>query len=400
MYNDPHFRQQLRDAAASLAVGSAWDPKTKVNPLIRTPNLALHRGLTQLEEGEEWLLEPQPDAHNPQLWSPGIKLGVTPSSFTFQQELFGPVLGLVRADTVEHALTLMNQTAYGLTAGIHSLDEREQSAWLTHIEAGNCYINRTMTGAVVERQPFGGCKESSFGKGAKAGGPNYLVQFMQARQIALPTEQNIPKQQLHILSQALERNPPFAGDLALWKASVGSYTFYWEEYFSHAHDPSLVLGQDNLQCYVPHPHVVLRGQQRDSLLDLLRIIAAALTCRTSLEVSVEEQFVVDQFRSLALPPFVSVRQETHEAFAQRIQHDQIRRVRLLQPPPAHVQQALAGSACHLNVGAVMANGRLELLHLLREVSISRDYHRYGNLGSREKEKRHPLPQPSDRKGTC
>lgn len=92
---------------------------------------------------------------------------------------------------------------------------------------------------------------------------------------------------------------------------------------------------------------------------------------------------------------LSVYQETHEAFAQRIQQDQIKRVRLLQHPPVHVQQSLAEAACHINVGAVMANGRLELLHLLREVSISRDYHRYGNLGSREKEKRHPLPQLSD-----
>ena len=77
---------------------------------------------------------------------------------------------------------LANGTPYGLTSGLHCLDEREQALWIQHIEAGNCYINRTITGAIVRRQPFGGCKASGYGPGAKAGGPNYVHQF------ALPKE--------------------------------------------------------------------------------------------------------------------------------------------------------------------------------------------------------------------
>ena len=171
VYDDPHFRQALCEAAASLCVGSPWNLTTKVNPLIRIPNSILMKGLTTLEAGEEWLLAPKADPHNPQLWSPGIKLGVTPESFTYRNELFGPVLGVMRADNLAHALHLANGTPYGLTAGLHSLDEREHMYWIEHIEAGNCYINRGITGAIVQRQPFGGCKQSSFGPGAKAGGP-------------------------------------------------------------------------------------------------------------------------------------------------------------------------------------------------------------------------------------
>ncbi len=397
VYDDLHFRQQLRDAAASLAVGSPWDLKTKINPLIRAPNPILMRGLTQLEPGEEWLLEPKPHPLNSNLWTPGIKLGVKPSSFTFQNELFGPVLGLVRASSVEHAFTLMNQTPYGLTAGIQSLDEREQRTWLDRIEAGNCYINRTITGAIVERQPFGGYKESSFGKGAKAGGPNYLVQLMQAKQISLPSEQALPNARVKALSKAIEQDPSFTFDSALWKASIGSYAFYWNAYFSKSHDPSLIRGQDNFQRYATHPHILLRGQKQDSILDLLRIIAAALTCGSHLEISLEDEKMANQFKTWGMTALFPIKHEANEEFAKRVEAGKIKRVRLISPPPINIQKALANTACHLNIGAVMANGRLELLHFLREVSVSRDYHRYGNLGAREKEKRHPLPGSPEEK---
>lgn len=385
VYDDPHFLQQLRDAAASLPVGSPWNFKTKINPLIRPPNPVLLKGLTELEAGETWLLEPKQDPHNPHLWSPGIKLGVKPSSLTFQKELFGPVLGVVRADSMEHAFQLMNQTPYGLTAGIHSLDDREQQAWLSHIEAGNCYINRTITGAIVERQPFGGCKESSFGRGLKAGGPNYLVQFMHASQTGLPAERSEPADSIKALSKAAANIPSL--DFDLWQASIGSYAYYWTHYFSKCHDPSLIRGQDNFLRYVPHSNLVLRGQKGDSPLDLLRFIAAALTCGTPLEVSMEDESVAQQFNAAGISQLFSFRCESQTAFANSISERGIKRVRLLQAPPQELQIALARAACRLNLGPVLANGRLELLNLMREVSISRDYQRYGNLGSRENENR-------------
>jgi RHH-type proline utilization regulon transcriptional repressor/proline dehydrogenase/delta 1-pyrroline-5-carboxylate dehydrogenase len=360
VYDDPHFLQQLRDATNSLAVGSAWDLKTRVNPLIRPAGPELLRGLTQLEEGEEWLLKPE--QKGPHLWTPGIKLGVRPHSFTFQTELFGPVLGLVRASDFAHALELMNQTPYGLTAGLHSLDEREQKMWLQRIEAGNCYINRTITGAVVQRQPFGGCKESSFGRGSKAGGPNYLTQLMRAKQMGLPPHQI----DLLVNPQGTRSDE--------WKASLGSYTFYWQHYFSKKHDPSQVLGQDNFQFYVPHSHMALRVQSGDDAFDVLRVVAAAKICGTSIEVSTEDLAILNALSSPA-------KYETEQEFIKRL--GKIKRVRLLKNPSQDLQKALAEAGCHLNMGPVLANGRLELLHYLREVSLSFDYHRYGNLGERE-----------------
>lgn len=401
VYEDPHFRQQLRDAAASLAVGSAWDLKTRINPLIRLPNATLLRGLTVLEEGEEWLLEPKQDAHNPNLWSPGIKMGVTPESFTFQNELFGPVLALVRAKNFQHALDLINQTPYGLTAGIHSLDEREVGQWFKNIEAGNCYVNRTITGAVVQRQPFGGCKESSFGRGAKAGGPNYLTQLMLAKQDFLPREQEPESAALTFFVNQVNHELS-KEEQVLWQTSLKSYTFYWEHYFSKRLDPSLILGQDNLQSYAPHSQIVLRVQDGDTSIDILRVIAAALICQTPLEISFKEPKLQELLNKCGLLFKIRGLQETEDQFIQRLSNGRIKRVRLLRPASRALQKALANAACRLNVGEVLANGRLELLHYLREVSLSRDYHRYGNLGDREQEHRTPLPfSPGDKcSGTC
>src|SRR5207244_274174 len=109
------------------------------------------------------------------------KLGVRPGSFFHVTECFGPVLGLMRAENVDEAIQLANGTPYGLTSGIQSLDDREITHWADRIEAGNLYVNRPITGAMVGRQPFGGWKASSVGPGAKVGGPNYVLQFARWR---------------------------------------------------------------------------------------------------------------------------------------------------------------------------------------------------------------------------
>ena len=128
VYDDPVFRRQLRDAAASLKVGPSSDPAAIVTPVILEPDEKLRRALTTLDEGEEWLLEPRVSEDDPLLWSPGIKLGVKPGSWFHQNECFGPVLGLMRAADLDEAIALQNDVAYGLTAGLHSLDEDEIAA--------------------------------------------------------------------------------------------------------------------------------------------------------------------------------------------------------------------------------------------------------------------------------
>jgi RHH-type proline utilization regulon transcriptional repressor/proline dehydrogenase/delta 1-pyrroline-5-carboxylate dehydrogenase len=172
--DDPLFLRQLIDATESLAVGPGWDSSTVVGPLIQAPEGNLARAFSTLDEGERWLLEAKQLDASGNIWRPGIKIGVQPGSWSHQNEWFGPVLALMVAPDFETAMHWQNSTPYGLTAGLHSMDEAECTKWIEHIEAGNLYVNRGITGAVVRRQPFGGWKRSSVGPTAKAGGPNYV----------------------------------------------------------------------------------------------------------------------------------------------------------------------------------------------------------------------------------
>ena len=96
-----------------------------------------------------------------------------------QKELFAPVAACFKVRTIQEAVQIVNQTSFGLTAGLYSRHPGHIEKFKSHVSAGNLYINRSCTGAIVKRHPFGGRKMS--GLGSKAGGSDYLKQFLQAK---------------------------------------------------------------------------------------------------------------------------------------------------------------------------------------------------------------------------
>jgi RHH-type proline utilization regulon transcriptional repressor/proline dehydrogenase/delta 1-pyrroline-5-carboxylate dehydrogenase len=376
VYDDPAFRRQLRDAAASLAVGSAWDPVSRVTPLTQPPGAALRRALTVLDEGEEWLLEPRPAPANAQLWSPGIKLGVRPGSFFHRTECFGPVLGLMRAESLDEAIELVNAPPFGLTSGIQTLDDREVARWVDRIEAGTLYVNRPITGAIVGRQPFGGWKASSVGPGAKAGGPNYVLQLARWTQRALPA----------VNHEAL--SPPLAALLArclaalgetdnraLVRASAASYARAWRCHFGREHDPSAIRGERNAFRYRPCRRVIARGVPTPAL---CQVLLAACVAGIGLTVSLPPD--VQPWPWLAECADVEVVVEAEAGFVHRLAHPaDVERVRVWAPPSTAARAAASGAGVTVVDAPVLANGRLELRWYLREQTVSQVLHRYGSL---------------------
>ncbi len=376
VYEDPQFKKQLLDATSSLKCGSAWDLAVKINPLIHPPSGHLLRAIQQLDPGEEWLLRPTIDPQNPRAVTPGIKWGVQPGSFTHQTELFGPVLAVMKAKDLNEAIEFANATAYGLTSGIHTLDVREQELWTNKIQAGNLYINRGITGAIVERQPFGGCKASSFGKGSKAGGPNYILQFLKVNQKHAPLQRYKLSDRVRALIDQVALNE---SEKEIIEEIGENYSFFYRHYFTKAHDPMKISGQDNLQFYVPASLVVIRASKADRYVDILGACVAAETASVPYELSLPP----------SMPQFACLTGiiESDSTFLERISAKGYKKIRLLSEPLDEIKEGFAKLGIEAVTAPVVSNGRVELLHVLREVSLSRDYHRYGNLGEREHESR-------------
>lgn len=177
------FLTRLVHAAASVNVGPADDPGTFVGPLIDEDAYRRVLGYIERGRGEAQSLLETDLSHLTHGYyvGPTLFADVPPGAAIAQEEIFGPVLAVIRAPTFEEALEIANATEYALTGGVYSRSPAHIQRAKEAFRVGNLYINRKITGAIVGRQPFGGFKMS--GIGSKAGGPDYLVQFMEPRTI-------------------------------------------------------------------------------------------------------------------------------------------------------------------------------------------------------------------------
>jgi RHH-type proline utilization regulon transcriptional repressor/proline dehydrogenase/delta 1-pyrroline-5-carboxylate dehydrogenase len=370
LYDDPGFRRRLRDAAASLKVGPSWEYDSIVTPVIRAPGESLLRALTTLDPGEEWLLEPRMLDGNPCLWSPGIKLGVTPESWFRRTECFGPVLGLVRAHDLDHAIRIQNDSEFGLTGGIHSLDPAEIDQWRERVEVGNAYINRPITGAIVERQPFGGWKRSCFGPGAKAGGPNYAGLFATWRDDGLPQLRAPHSAAVEELLQSLAAHLPPA-DLIDLRAAAGSDAWWLAREFAVAHDPSALACESNRFRYRPLRRALIRAGEATGDARIARLLLAARAAGVAAELSLPP---ARSFPGVGVP----VWHETDENLARRLPGTGYELLRAPVSGPvlaAAATEAGIRSITHLPV----LSGKIELPAFFREQSVTETLHRHGSV---------------------
>lgn len=173
------FLDRLVEATKSLPVGAAELAETVVGPVIDDEARRRIREYIEIGTNENRLAWGTPVDHlanEGHYVGPHIFADVDPSSRLAQEEIFGPVLAVIKAKTFDEALDIANDTDYALTGGIYSRSPVNLERAKREFLVGNLYLNRSITGALVERQPFGGFKMS--GIGAKAGGPDYLQQFI------------------------------------------------------------------------------------------------------------------------------------------------------------------------------------------------------------------------------
>lgn len=182
------FVTRLVEAARSLNIGPAEIPSTQVGPVIDANARDRIREYIEKGRAEAKVALEMPAPDNGYFIGPVIFSEVSPTATIAQEEIFGPVLSVIRAKNFSEALAIANSTNFALTGGLYSRTPSHIEQAKADFEVGNLYINRGITGAIVSRQPFGGFKLS--GVGSKAGGPDYLLQFLEPRTIT----ENIQRQ--------------------------------------------------------------------------------------------------------------------------------------------------------------------------------------------------------------
>ncbi len=172
----PEFLSRLSEAVKSLRIGPPEDPSSVVGPMIDENALNKVRTYIEIGRKEAKPLVLKDGPRDGWFAGPAVFADAPPDSRIAQEEIFGPVLTVFAAKNIDEAITLANNSQYALTGGLFSRSPVNIQKVRQRFRTGNLYINRKITGALVGRQPFGGFGMS--GVGSKAGGPDYLLQFM------------------------------------------------------------------------------------------------------------------------------------------------------------------------------------------------------------------------------
>lgn len=370
------FRDQLLDAVSSLVVGYPDDPRTQVGPVIEPASGKLLDGLTRLDEGESWALQPRRLDRAGRLWTPGVRVGVRRGSRSHRTEYFGPVLSVMTADDLDDAIAIVDDVDYGLTSGLHSLDADEVAHWLAHVHAGNLYVNRGITGAIVQRQPFGGWKRSAVGPGAKAGGPGYLDALgtwapATAREGVEPTSAAVRA----LVAAAHDELAPDAA--ASVERGARSDALALAERFA-PHDATGLHAERNVLRYLPVDAPVLVRLADDALVGpFVRVVAAAAAARAPITVSCVRPLPRALHAAVAAVAR-SVHIDADAAWCDRVRGLDGGRVRLVGATAASLVPATGGRP---DVAVwdhpVTESGRVEVAPFLHEQAVSITAHRFG-----------------------
>jgi RHH-type transcriptional regulator, proline utilization regulon repressor / proline dehydrogenase / delta 1-pyrroline-5-carboxylate dehydrogenase len=387
LYEDEVFKKTLKNAVNSIKTGSVWDFSNRIGTLSNIPAGNLKKSLSFLDDGEEWLVSSTyEDKGNPYMLTPSVRWGTKKNDFCHMNELFGPVLSVMCADNLDHAIDLVNSTGYGLTAGIETLDKREQDYWKDKVIAGNLYINRGTTGAIVLRQPFGGMRKSAIGSGKKAGGFNYVSQFMNINYKETNLYESCSTQFIDQMRSFLTRDTVFNDECELSLRNICHFAHWHEVEFLQEHDYSHIRGESNNIRYLPVESVLLRLEDNDELDEILTTIMAIKMVGANIHISLPKKskkaeiIWLESKQTSFLGKDDSMSRDSEDELIEMIHG--IQRIRFLHPNNVtqNIYEKIANKAIYIASDPFVSHGRLELMHYFIEQSISNSYHRYGNLG--------------------
>ena len=317
---------------------------------------------------------------------PAIKWGVEEGNFIHKTELFGPVLAGMKANSLKHAVDIVNSTGYGLTSGIESLDEREVKYWKANLKAGNLYVNRGTTGAIVLRQPFGGMGKSAIGAGRKVGIHNYITQFVDFKETSSPKTTKKYNTELSRFIDSCLENKENKEDFEKLSVALQSYYENYENEFLKEKDYCEVRGEDNHFRYIPLKNVLIRVSSDDTIFETVSRILAARVAGVHFKVSINDNELVRSFLAEAKEQLFtnrdSIIEQNDEEFIKQISSYDRVIYSDTSKVPFEVYKEANKSLIFIVRAKPMMEGRLELLNYFIEQSVSHSFHRYGNIGAR------------------
>jgi len=387
LYEDREFKRMLLDAVSSIEVGSVWELHNRVGTLSSLVSGNLLKSLETLDDDEVWLIPPKyANEENPYMLRPSIRWGTKVGNFCHMNELFGPVLSVMCADNLDDAIDIVNATGYGLTSGLESLDEREQKLWKEKIIAGNLYINRGTTGAIVFRQPFGGMRKSAIGSGRKAGGLNYVTQFMNINASLEPMQNIAVEDSLLKRFEPLISTSDFKNELKMCLNLLYSFAQVNTEEFQQEHDYSNIRGESNITRYFGVKSTILRLSNQDTLFEIICSYFSAKMAGSHVTISLDIDYNSKSLKWLKKNAIKFLENDDKLIVEADVTFlgtfNQYERVRILKPTLSidTLYKEAAKTAKHITTEPFVTHGRIELMNYYIEQSISDSYHRYGNLG--------------------
>lgn len=402
------FRAQLLDATRSLQVDWATRPHATLGPLIAPATEAQLALLQDCDEEETWLLAPTRLDDAGRLWSPGIKTGITPSTWLGRPSSDVPVLGIMTARTLTEAIEWCNDS-YRDAAALHSLNEREIDHWVASVRARNVHVNRPTTATPAARQPYSGRGRAGLGTGI--GGVHDVAALGQWQQGADPSMLGEIGPSVGVLLDATAQwlDP---GDRAWLRAAARSDAHAREVYRTVVDEVGLVA-EESWRRYVPAGTVTIRAGADTALVEVLRVWIGAVAVGVEPEVSVppnflhslppavpdsggiepaetaarpgnsgqresEADFDGEEWGGISLPWRVETRAEF---LARAAQWNRPRRLRCLAQGELGEIERVVPSVVDVVSGPVLQSGKRELLTFLRAQTVTRIRHRHGRVST-------------------
>jgi len=386
------LQSALVDAVSSVQPGDTARPGERdplsftLGPLPSLPSAAGLRALTELAQGEEWLVQPEQLDDEGLLWRPGIRTGLLRDAQFWQDAIGMPVIGIINAHSVDEMIALTNRLGGGGVAGLQSNDRSEMLPWLERAEAARIVVGRPTTGGRVERQPGGGWHLAGMGAPALAGGPHRLQSLG-----TWELREGTASATLHLRGLA----PEVRALIEIAQSSLDYQHFdrvrraalsdalAWRTAFGRAYDVSgLGIERNLLRHWRVSTHV--RLAEGADLGDLVRVISAGLVAGAPMTVSTGVVLPANVGEFLALEG-ISVALERDDDWLERMavngpgdEELAASRIRLIGGDRVRTAEWLSGlSEVGLWADPVTMAGPVELLAFVREQSISIAAHRHG-----------------------